>query len=431
MNGFAVIVQCSISKGGESMQSIKRKFLILLFTTWNLPAFCLVALASRIRKRMQLGKTYNVIWGTEPIINSHHWARATKKIFTTSVFVTRYDSFVLDGRADLILFTNHEMSHPLRRLARSFSENLIFFMMFSRALLTANIVCMSCDGFIFQHYKIMGFNHRVEFYLLKLAGVKVCILPYGGDAYVYSRIQDKNWLFGLMSDYPSASKHQRAISKRVDFYVRQSDIFLPGQMLFDGLGRSDWITPSTLCLQVPDKVGESKIPSDSFIVTHAPNHRAVKGTSFVISAIEELKGRGVDIELRLLEKMPNKEVIRVLSEESDLHIDQLFFDGYGLNALESMALGVPTIGNFSGPYRNFFDRWSHTAECPIIIANEHTLSNLLSKILADRSILKTISHDSIEYVRRFHSDSAFSDNFLKIVEKVDPRYRRWLDEMII
>jgi hypothetical protein len=406
-------------------RSIKTRLLVTLFFTLNFPAFCLVATVSRIRRTIKVSSNYDVFWGTEPIVNSYHWVRATKSIFSNSVFITRYDSYVLNGRADSVLFTNELISSPALRLARSFSENLIFLKAFSKVLFSANLVCMSCDGFIFQHYKIMGFHYRIEFYLMKLAGVKTCVLPYGGDAYVYSQVYDKNWLCALMTDYPSTPKLQKAISKRVSFYVRKSDIFLPGQMLFDGFGRSDWITPSTLCVQVSDKDPVRKVPSNSIVVTHAPNHRGVKGTKFVISAVELLKNQGINIELRLIEKKSNEEVMRILSEESDIHIDQLFFDGYGLNALESMSLGVPTVGNFSGSYRDFFDRWSHTKECPMVIANENNLSEVLLRIIRDTSSLATISKNSVKYVRDFHSDSAFACNFSKIVGKVDPMYSRW------
>ena len=411
------------------IREIKSRLLISFFSALNIPIFLLVAVFSRVWKTLTRSKKYNVYWGTEPIVNSHHWARATEKLFTNSVFITRYDSYVLNGRAHSVLFTSHKIESPILRLARSFLENLIFLLTFSKVLVSANLVCISCDGFVFQHYKIMGFHHRVEFYLLKLAGSKICVLPYGGDAYVYSNIYDKNWLCALMLDYPSTPKLQTAISKRVNFYVQNSDIFLPGQMLLDGFGRSDWITPSTLCLQLSDVALKRKVPGKSFIVTHAPNHRGVKGTQYVIDAVGLLRNQGFDIELRLIEKKSNEEVMRVLLEESDLHVDQLFFDGYGLNALESMSLGVPTIGNFSGFYRRFFDRWSHTIDCPLIIANERNLSEVILSLINDPLALQEISKNSIRYVRNFHSDAAFADNFSRTVQRVDPRYGQWLNRV--
>jgi hypothetical protein len=402
------------------LQSLKKSLLILVFALFNLPIFFLIALISNLWRMIKSDKEYSVFWGTEPIINSHHWARATQQIFTRSEFISRYDSRILNGRASSVLFSSKQISNPVLRLVRSFSENLVFFKTFSKVLISANLVCISCDGFIFQHYKILGFNYKVELFILRLARIKICVLPYGADAYIYSKIQDKNWLYGLMCDYPGASKSQTSIENRVNFYVKNSDIFLPGAMLFDGLGRSDWITPSTLCIEVPEQNYKRKTPGNTFIVTHAPNHRTVKGTRHIISAIEELVARGMNIKLKLLEHKSNEEVLRVLSEESDLHIDQLFFDGYGLNALESMSLGVPTVGNFSGPQRDFFDRWSFTQDCPMVIANEISLVDVLSRLIDDKDALEEISKKSQNYVNKYHSSKVFAENFIEILKKTDP-----------
>jgi hypothetical protein len=294
-------------------------------------------------------------------------------------------------------------------------------------LASAHLVCISCDGFIFQHYKTLGFNYKIENFLLKFAGVKVCVFPYGGDAYVYSRIQDKNWFFGLMSDYPEASKNQSKIGERVDYFIAKADLFLPGAMLFDGMGRTDWFTPSTLCIDVPKRNNRSRNHHNQIVVTHAPNHRAVKGTRFIIETVEKLVQEGVGIELKLLENETNQEVMRVLAEESDIHIDQLHFDGYGLNAIESMSLGVPTIGNFSGISRDFFDRWSFTTECPMIVASEKTLGEVLLNLVENRNQLQDISKKSVMYIEKHHSSEAFAMNFSQILQKTDPRYIKHLE----
>ena len=409
------------------MKLLRQYLLGITFSVTNLPCFLTVAIISRILKSAKEQKSYNVFWGTEPILNNYHWSQATKANFTQSTYITRRDSFILNGRADTVLFSDRCGASLGVKIIIVLRENLIFALTFMKILLRGNLVCISCDGFIFQNYKTFGFDYRLELMLLKLAGVAVCVLPYGSDAYVYSKVQDKNWLYGLLSDYPDAARRQKQIEKRVDFYARHSDLFLPGPMLFDGLGRSDWITPSILCVEKPKEVRKERSRSGTLIVTHAPNHREVKGTKFVIGAVNQLIDEGIAIELRLLENKPNHEVIRVLTEESDVHIDQLFFDGYALNALEARRVGVPSIGNFSGPLREFFDRWSFTAECPMIVANDRTLPDVLRSLCNDREYLETVSMKSVDYVKKFHSNRSFAENFSRLLEKTDPMYVQWLE----
>ncbi len=406
------------------MKLLRQYLLGLFFSFTNLPCFLGIAVLSRILKFVTEQKSYNVFWGTDPILNNYHWSQATKAYFTQSTYITRKDSFILNGRADIVLFDDRNRVSFFARVINALRENLIFVFTFVKVLLQGKLVCISCEGFIFQNYKF-GFNYRLELFLLKLAGITICVLPYGSDAYVYSRVQDKNWLYGLLLDYPAASRRQKQIGKRVDFYVRKSDLFLPGPMLFDGMGRSDWITPSILCVEEPKQMRKERSHSGALIVTHAPNHREVKGTRFIIEAVNQLIKEGVAIELRLLENKPNYEVIRVLAEESDVHIDQLFFDGYALNALESMSLGVPTIGNFSGPLREFFDRWSFTSECPMITADDKTLAEVLQNLCNDRDYLEALSLESISYVHRYHSYEYFGEKFSRMIQASSPVYREW------
>ena len=406
---------------------MKHRFRILILATVNLPWLFSVALISRWKKDFKQSDEYIVYWGTEPIINNFYWAEATKEIFTRSHFVTRYDSSILNNRAHKVLFNERKLGLKRWRYFHVIKENLTFVSFLTKVLCTANLVCISCEGFVFQHYKVSGFNYRVEAFLLKIAKIRICVLPYGGDSHVYSRLHDMNWLYGLLSDYPQAAREQRRIAERLDFYIEKSDMFLPGPTIFDGMGRSDWITPSTLCISAPNIQLRARGQSTKLIITHSPNHRVVKGTAFVIQSIEILMNEGLPVELRLLENKPNSEVLKTLAEESDLHIDQLFFDGYGLSALEAMALGIPTIGNFSGQVREFFNRWSFASECPMIIANEETLVGVIRELALNRELLKEISEDSMKYVEKYHSYEAFAEAFSNVVKKHDLRYEKILE----
>jgi hypothetical protein len=91
-----------------------------------------------------------------------------------------------------------------------------------------------------------------------------------------------------------------------------------------------------------------------------------------------------------------------------------------------MSIGVPTIGNFSGPVREFFDRWSFTSECPMINANEKTLLEILRNLCDNKDYLEDVSLLSAAYVRKYHSYNSFSENFSKIIEASSSEYREWL-----
>jgi hypothetical protein len=72
---------------------------------------------------------------------------------------------------------------------------------------------------------------------------------------------------------------------------------------------------------------------------HAPTDEAVKGTPFILAAIDRLKQRW-PIELTLVRGLPHAEALK-LYRQADLVIDQLLAGWYGGFAVETMALGKP------------------------------------------------------------------------------------------
>lgn len=406
---------------------MKRRFLVFFFATIELPVFFIIAIFMRLLRLVERDVSeYKVFWGTEPLLNSHYWADATQTIFSQSIFAIRHPSRILsEEKADLVIFNQQEPHHLLPRIIFHIRENIKFTVFTFRILRNASLLCYSCEGFLFQYYTIWGFSYRVEFFLWKIAGIKVAIFPYGYDSYVYSKVANRDWLYGLLTDYPDAAKNQDFIDRRLKFFIRRADLFLPGSAMFDGMGRSDWITPSTLCIDTtywsPIENKQSRI----FTVSHAPNHRAVKGTKYVIDAIEMLKESGHLVTLRLIENVDNQEVQKILATESDLHVDQLFADGYGLNALESMSLGIPTISNFQGATRDFFDRWTFTKDCPIVVCSETELAQTIRSLMNNKEELREIGRLSREYVLSHHSYHSFSKNFHNALVTRDQRYAKF------
>ena len=59
-----------------------------------------------------------------------------------------------------------------------------------------------------------------------------------------------------------------------------------------------------------------------FTIVHAPSDRLVKGTRYVLEAVNQLQAEGIPVELSLIENMSHSEARRAY-ERADLLIDQL------------------------------------------------------------------------------------------------------------
>lgn len=83
-------------------------------------------------------------------------------------------------------------------------------------------------------------------------------------------------------------------------------------------------------------------PSERPVIVHAPTHRGVKGTRYLLQAVDRLKAEGHAFDLRLVEGVSREEAMR-LYRDADLLVDQLLLGWYGGVAVELMAMGKPVV----------------------------------------------------------------------------------------
>lgn len=84
----------------------------------------------------------------------------------------------------------------------------------------------------------------------------------------------------------------------------------------------------------------SKNVGKQIVIGHAPTNRAAKGSAEIIAAVQSL-AHEVPLQLELIEGVPHAEAMR-RKAQCDIFIDNLGELGYGVNAIESLALGVCT-----------------------------------------------------------------------------------------
>lgn len=136
-------------------------------------------------------------------------------------------------------------------------------------------------------------------------------------------------------------------------------------------------------------------------VVHAPTHRLVKGSRFIIDALNRLKAEGVPFRYTLVEKRSNEEA-RKIYETADLLVDQLLAGFYGGLAVELMALGKPVISYLREEDMRYLPQgmW---ADMPIINATPDSIYDVLKSWLTSRkNELRQKGIASREYVERWH-----------------------------
>ena len=142
-------------------------------------------------------------------------------------------------------------------------------------------------------------------------------------------------------------------------------------------------------------------------VLHAPTWRDIKGTPFILDALEELKAEGENIEIVLVENVPHDEV-RTLYEKTDLLVDQVRVGWYGGLAVELMALGKPVVAYIRADDLAFLPD-GMADELPVVSANPQSLKETLRALIRDPEGLRDRGRRSRAYVEKWHAPEAVAE----------------------
>ena len=150
------------------------------------------------------------------------------------------------------------------------------------------------------------------------------------------------------------------------------------------------------------------------LIVHAPTHRHIKGTPYILDAVNRIKAEGVAFEFMLVEGLSNKEA-RKLYEKADLLVDQLLTGWYGGLAVEFMALGKPVICYIRQDDLVFIPE-EMKKELPIINAIPATIYEVLKEwLIRRRNELAEKGRIGRVYVEKWHDP-------LKIAKELKSEY---------
>lgn len=261
--------------------------------------------------------------------------------------------------------------------------------------------------------------------ILKWAGKGIVVTYQGDDARQGQYCQEHFSISpageveeGYYSAATDAHKRQLIgrMAKYADrIYALNPDLLhvLPPQARFLPYGHVD------LCEWRPST--RSRVADKTPLVVHAPSHRGVKGTRFVLEAVQRLQKEGVQFEFELVENVP-RTVARHAYERADLVVDQLLCGWYGGFAVECMALGKPVIAYIRDGDLGFIPD-KMRAELPLIQATPQTIYEVLKEWLTERrDELPEMGEQSRTFVERWHDPLKIAANLKNDYEDIARRH---------
>lgn len=148
-------------------------------------------------------------------------------------------------------------------------------------------------------------------------------------------------------------------------------------------------------------------------IAHAPTNRQVKSTDLLIKAVDRLKAEGFDVELDLIERRSWAECLG-RKATADIYFDQVGL-GYGNNAIEAWAMGIPVIAGASDPVLDEMER--RFGELPFYHATLETIYDALKELVEDPKLRERYGRLGYQYAKQWHDGPIVVDRLKAIYSK--------------
>ena len=251
------------------------------------------------------------------------------------------------------------------------------------------------DVYVFQFgQSLLPMNQ--DYPILKQLGKKVISLFNGSDIRHWSAAEPVAAAYGyqipdMCREEPYRNLNARLTNLRMAERYADAIFSLPFQS--ELAVRPYW----HFFLPVNMEVYGHAIPArDIPVVVHAPSRRSFKGTDVFLATLDRLRDEGVQFELKLLEGVPNPEVLRTLVD-ADVVLDELNSPHYAMLALEGMATGCAVVAGSDFGYVPV------QGESPIVNVRPHTLYEKLKELLTNKELRLDHARRGRAFVEQTHS----------------------------
>jgi len=130
------------------------------------------------------------------------------------------------------------------------------------------------------------------------------------------------------------------------------------------------------------------------VIGHAPTNRVAKGSDTIIAVVQNL-AKDFPIDFILIEGLPHHEALR-RKAGCDIFIDQLGELGYGINAIEALAMGICTC---TGLVAGFAEKYP---DHPFVEVNAENLRARLVHLCRHPQQRRQLRQHGRDWVERMH-----------------------------
>ena len=357
------------------------------------------------------------------------YGEKTTALIYTNKFSGEAPFYGVSGKARRIYINKYYSSSWLHRFFYIFVRPVMLLYYFAQFLKGHRI------WFFVWNHTFLPWN--LDLVLLRLAGKRVILMHCGDDVRYRPMQRAIDRSFGI----DSWSSHKPSFK----VFLRHFYFSALSEVVGDVISLRDQATfqrGSLIQFKFPmadiKKSGDGFFKKEAVRILHAPSDREIKGTRFVLEAIEILRQLGIPFEFKLIEKESNERVLKEINR-ADILIDQPGTWVARL-AMEGCSAGCCVIGGNQAEYMQNYDS-------PVIQFEKDAkkLANVLSELICDRDLLRNKKRECRIFWEKYYTQEAFYRHYESILRGTAPTFlplrqqkqilisssSNWLERMIV
>jgi glycosyltransferase involved in cell wall biosynthesis len=378
-----------------------------------LPFLAAVCLIIRLRTAMRRRRFFpEVFMGTMDINSWPYVAQALgQRRYRVSLVVWNKPAYERKGAPDEIVLSQR---YPFL-FRYKVTEYFVQFLLFLWAVWRHDIFITCFLGRLLDRTVLLRW---VELPLLWSAGKKIILNTYGADVMTPRTTLGKRYKYsvteGYMKDQSYAALNERVIKRNRDYGQVWADCIISAIDHVEYLDRVDEYFHMR-CIDTARYVPTSEPANTIPVIIHAPNHRLLKGTEYLITAVNELNTEGIQCTLKIMEKRPHDEILEELAK-ADIAADQFLVGAYARFAIEAMTFCKPVLCYLREDLFQYNPIWK---ECPIINVNPDSLKEGMKRLVLMSSEQRAdIGKKGRAYVEKYHSIPYVGERMDSIIREV-------------
>jgi glycosyltransferase involved in cell wall biosynthesis len=281
--------------------------------------------------------------------------------------------------------------------------------------------------------RLFGNDFLVELWLAKLCGVKLIFLPTGcrEDEIKenFSKLDGGNvcgncGMWNICDDKENKLTFAR-IKRYFDMGIGAGSIdstqFRMTHFRYKAIDLNLWCSD----LSIPP---EHKLPDTANIrILHSSylsksgrdwQGRNIKGSPFVLSAIERLKNEGYLVEYFFIHDKPSNQM-RFYQAQADIVVEQLIYGWWGSTFVETAALGKPVVCYLRPDWKKyFFKKFPEYSSLPVVEANTQSIYEVLKKLVTDTDYRQQKGEESRRFAEAHFGPNKNTAELIKILEEL-------------